>query len=110
MGSNFDPALMYKHFKESLREDAAEPDVSIKEYLEAYEQIIKFLELLGAVFRFVISDIKEKQQQMGEYMQAHPSEYATLLSMIKYEKDVKHCFDKKPVKVAYCTRHFLRLH
>ena len=56
-------------------------DVSIKEYCIAYKEIIKFLNKLGAVFYFVVSDISEKVVILENFLEENPLNYETIQSV-----------------------------
>lgn len=84
-------------------------DVALKEYCIAYKEVIKFLEKLGAVFYFVIIDIREKIVILENFLEDNPVNYETITKMVEYEKSEKHLVAKQE-KPNNGARTILRLH
>ncbi|KAK1129357.1 hypothetical protein K0M31_019091 [Melipona bicolor] len=100
----FDLRLVHDHFDRALLQD---DDIDLKAYLDAYNELYKFFQLMGSVFGFVSSDLKEKIQILNDLMNKDDQNYTTIKSMIQYEKENK-ILDK-----GDCTngaRTLLRLH
>ncbi|KAF3419997.1 hypothetical protein E2986_04772 [Frieseomelitta varia] len=100
----FDLRLVHDHFDRALLQD---DDIDLKAYLDAYNELYKFFQLMGNVFAFVSSDLKEKIQILNDLMNKDDQNYTTIKSMIQYEKESK-ILDK-----GDCTngaRTLLRLH
>ncbi|CAF0908379.1 unnamed protein product [Brachionus calyciflorus] len=85
----FDPEKLFYAFKQCLlKSDSSQDfdDISLKDYILAYEEINKFLSLLGNIFYFVISDVTEKIVILRKYLEKQPNNYATLHTFLKYEQ------------------------
>lgn len=90
--TQFDPEKLFNSFKQCLikTNDGLDfDDISINQYILAYEEINKFLGLLGNIFYFVISDVNEKINIFKKYLEKEPENYATLNTFLTYEKDNK---------------------
>ena len=88
--SQFDPEKLFNLFKQCLiksNNNSDFDDISLKEYILAYEEINKFLGLLGNIFYFVISDVNEKINILNKYLEKEPDHYATLNTFLKYEQE-----------------------
>lgn len=109
----FSGKLLVSAFHQSPRKsshlESKHDDISLKEYLLAYNQVIKFLEKLGTVFYFVITDIREKIQILENHIEEKPDHYETIQKMVEYEKREKHLV-KKQEKPNNGARTILRLH
>ncbi|OAD55338.1 Glycolipid transfer protein domain-containing protein 1 [Eufriesea mexicana] len=100
----FDLRLVHDHFDRALVQD---DDIDLKAYLDAYNELYKFFQLMGTVFGFVSSDLKQKIEVLIELMNKNEQCYITIKSMIEYEKE-SNILDK-----GDCTngsRTLLRLH
>ncbi|XP_033335795.2 ceramide-1-phosphate transfer protein [Megalopta genalis] len=82
--SFFDLRLVHDHFDRAMIED---DDIDLKAYLEAYHELYKFFQLMGSVFSFVSSDLKQKIEILTEFMSKDEQNYITVKSMILYEKE-----------------------
>lgn len=82
--SFFDLKLVHDHFDRALTED---DDVDLKAYLDAYNELYKFFQLMGSVFGFVSSDLKQKIEILVELQTKDDQNYTTVKSMILYEKE-----------------------
>ncbi|XP_076654983.1 ceramide-1-phosphate transfer protein [Halictus rubicundus] len=80
----FDLKLVHDHFDRSLIED---DDVDLRAYLDAYNELYKFFQLMGSVFGFVSSDLKQKIEMLVELLTKDDQNYTTVKSMILYEKE-----------------------
>ncbi|XP_045501832.1 ceramide-1-phosphate transfer protein [Colias croceus] len=79
--------LHYVHecFQKSLKED---DDVIIEAYIDGYNELVKFLNLIGTVFSFVSSDVKSKIKVMEKHRTGDDSiYYESFKKMMKYEKE-----------------------
>ena len=56
--AEFDMENLFKYFKECYGEDGS--TLSMDSYIQGYEEIVKFLHLLGTVFGWVASDVVAK--------------------------------------------------
>ncbi|XP_043260436.1 ceramide-1-phosphate transfer protein [Colletes gigas] len=80
----FDLRLVHDHFDRALLQD---DDIDLKAYLDAYNELYKFFQLMGTVFGFVSSDLKQKIEILIELMSKDDQNYTTVKSMILYEKE-----------------------
>ncbi|CAH2232400.1 ceramide-1-phosphate transfer protein [Pararge aegeria] len=72
-------------FQKSLKED---DDVIIDAYIEGYNELVKFLNLIGTVFSFVSSDVKSKIKVMEKLRAGEDTlYYESFKKMMKYEKE-----------------------
>ncbi|CAD1473025.1 unnamed protein product [Heterotrigona itama] len=100
----FDLRLVHDHFDRALLQD---DDIDLKAYLDAYNELYKFFQLMGSVFSFVSSDLKEKIQILNDLISKDDQNYTTIKSMIQYEKESK-ILDKGDYTNG--ARTLLRLH
>ncbi|KPJ10430.1 Glycolipid transfer protein domain-containing protein 1 [Papilio machaon] len=99
--------LHYVHqsFQRSLKE---EDDVVIEAYIDGYNELVKFLNLIGSVFSFVSSDVKSKIKVMEKHREGDDAiYYESFKKMMKYEKET--CLHEKNGFVSG-SRTMLRLH
>ncbi|XP_038211490.1 ceramide-1-phosphate transfer protein [Zerene cesonia] len=72
-------------FQKSLKEN---DDVIIEAYIDGYNELVKFLNLIGTVFSFVSSDVKSKIKVMEKHRTGEDSiYYESFKKMMKYEKE-----------------------
>ncbi|XP_015597755.1 ceramide-1-phosphate transfer protein isoform X2 [Cephus cinctus] len=102
--SYFDLRMVHDHFDRALLHDE---DVDIKAYLDAYNELYKFFQLMGSVFSFVSSDLKEKIDVLHELRARDEENYATIKKMINHEKENKILERPNSINGA---RTLLRLH
>ncbi|XP_017472488.1 PREDICTED: ceramide-1-phosphate transfer protein [Rhagoletis zephyria] len=102
----FDIEKVAKIFQDCLHDS---DDVLLDSYLEAYEEINKFFQLMGTVFGFVSSDVRSKIDILCEYRRNESTgeRFVTIKTMISYEKDEELLKDNS--YVSGC-RTLLRLH
>ncbi|XP_030387292.1 ceramide-1-phosphate transfer protein [Scaptodrosophila lebanonensis] len=103
----FDIEKVAELFGSSLLE---EDDVLMDNYLEAYEEIMKFFQLMGSVFSFVSSDVRSKLDILYQFRNEETQNYENFFSiktMIEYEKTANLFDDKSYVSAS---RTLLRLH
>lgn len=102
--TKFSPIRLYANFHRSiLNEDSS--DISLREYLKAYNEINKFLESLGSVFYFVVSDIKDKIGILNGYLTSNSNSYETILKTVDHEK-TNNIYRQR----INASRNILRLH
>ncbi|XP_043279569.1 ceramide-1-phosphate transfer protein [Venturia canescens] len=82
----FDLRTVHDHFDRALIQD---DDVNIKAYLEAYNELYKFFQLMGSIFSFVSSDLKQKIDVLNELVKKDEQSYETIKTMIQHEKENK---------------------
>ncbi|XP_063984899.1 ceramide-1-phosphate transfer protein [Diachasmimorpha longicaudata] len=100
----FDLRLVHDHFDRALIED---DDVNMRAYLDAYNELYKFFQLMGSVFSFVSADLKQKIDVLNELLNKEEEKYQTVKSMIEHEKENK-LLDKGDYSNG--ARTLLRLH
>lgn len=100
----FDLRTVHDHFDQALVEN---DDIDLKAYLEAYNELYKFFQLMGSVFSFVSSDLKQKIDILTDLKNKNSQNYTTIKSMIEYEKENKLLEKAEFVNGA---RTLLRLH
>jgi len=84
--SFFDLRTVHDHFDQALLEN---DDIDLKAYLEAYNELYKFFQLMGSVFSFVSSDLKQKIDVLIDLKNKDIQNYTTVKSMIEYERENK---------------------
>ncbi|XP_058067340.1 ceramide-1-phosphate transfer protein [Anopheles bellator] len=101
----FDLQRVHEKFTESL---TADDDVYVDQYLEAFKELYKFFQLMGTVFGFVSSDVKEKVEILEKLRAKENSDsFVTIRTMMEYERD-SNLLNKKDYVSG--SRTLLRLH
>ncbi|XP_006564956.1 ceramide-1-phosphate transfer protein isoform X3 [Apis mellifera] len=107
----FDLRLVHDHFDRALVQD---DDIDLKAYLDAYNELYniityihRFFQLMGSVFGFVSSDLKQKIEILIDLINKNDQNYGTIKTMIEYEKENK-ILDKGDYSNG--ARTLLRLH
>ncbi|XP_017865981.1 PREDICTED: ceramide-1-phosphate transfer protein [Drosophila arizonae] len=103
----FDIEKVSDLFEGSLIDD---DDVRMDDYLEAYEEIMKFFLLMGSVFTFVSSDVRNKLDILYDLRQQDNEEnkhFDSIKTMLLYEKGASLLHQKGYVSGS---RTLLRLH
>ncbi|XP_023341765.1 ceramide-1-phosphate transfer protein [Eurytemora carolleeae] len=82
--SEFKLSTLEMLFRSSLED----PDISLKDYVDGYEQVYKFLSLLGTLFGWVGADVQVKVDNIRKHMVGEKSQhYTTVRAMIEYENE-----------------------
>uniref|UniRef100_A0A2M3ZAF8 Glycolipid transfer protein domain-containing protein n=1 Tax=Anopheles braziliensis TaxID=58242 RepID=A0A2M3ZAF8_9DIPT len=103
--AKFDLQKVHEKFSESL---SGEDDVFVDQYLEAFKELYKFFQLMGTVFGFVSSDVKEKVEILEKLRAKENAEsFLTIRTMMEYERD-SNLLNKKDYVSG--SRTLLRLH
>ena len=86
----------------------SEGDLLIDDYIIAYEELCIFFNLLGSVFGFITSDVKEKIEILRNFRNGHSEKhkYETVDGMMRHEIEVH----KKTNQALLGSRTLLRLH
>ncbi|EDW31832.1 GL10756 [Drosophila persimilis] len=103
----FDIDKVAELFASSLLE---EDDVLLDAYLAAYEEIMRFFQLMGSIFGFVSSDVRSKIDILYELRKTDTEEqknFETFKAMLVYERDANLLTKKGYVSGS---RTLLRLH
>ncbi|KAH8336861.1 hypothetical protein KR059_006177 [Drosophila kikkawai] len=106
-GNCFDILNVSTLFESSL---IGEDDVQMDAYLAAYEEIMKFFQLMGSVFSFVSSDVRSKIDILYALRATDTQDvrhFETFKTMLEYEKE-----EQLLAKKGYVSgsRTLLRLH
>ncbi|XP_037948756.1 ceramide-1-phosphate transfer protein [Teleopsis dalmanni] len=106
MSERFDIEKVGQTFQDSLH---GEDDIHLGEYLQAYEEINKFFQLMGSVFGFVSSDVRSKIDILEEFRSndGTTTNFKTIKTMIEYEINTDLLKDKNYISGS---RTLLRLH
>ncbi|CAH0401456.1 unnamed protein product [Chilo suppressalis] len=103
--NTLDLHYVHQSFQRSLKED---DDVVIEAYIDGYNELVKFLNLIGSVFSFVSSDVKSKIKVMEKHREGDDAiNYESFKKMMKYEKETS-LHDKSGFVSG--SRTMLRLH
>jgi len=105
--ADFSLERLLKSFEDCID---AEGKIILTHYIVGYEELYKFLNLLGTVFGWVSTDVDAKLNVIRDHRQSESSEnYQDVRSMLKYEVDNKLIKHKaKDSKTG--SRNLLRLH
>lgn len=105
----FDLQKVHGSFERCLAGNDNEDDVFLDPYLEAFKELYKFFSLMGTVFGFVSSDVKEKVEILEKLRKHadHGERFETVRSMMDYERDGNLLAKKDYVSGS---RTLLRLH
>ena len=82
---DFDMENLFKYFSECYGEDGSA--LRMDSYIKGYEEIVKFLNLLGTVFGWVASDVVAKISVLKGHMgnQETGSHFVSIQTMTEYE-------------------------
>lgn len=73
------------HFEKAMRGD---DDVDMDEYLEGYTELNKFFALMGKVFGFVSSDVREKVHILEAFRKGDQKDnFLTIKTMMEHERE-----------------------
>lgn len=105
--SDFKLVDLHRHFADCLREDG---NLDMDKYILGYDEIYKFLNLLGTVFGWVASDVLAKIDVLKQHRQsAKGDKYESIESMIKHEI-AEGIIQPKARDSTTGARNLLRLH
>ncbi|KAJ8944104.1 hypothetical protein NQ314_009547 [Rhamnusium bicolor] len=81
----FDIKIVHDKFQAAVHED---DDVQLLLYLESFEELNKFVTLMGTMFGFVSKDLKAKIDILNEFVRDDnmSENFITVKTMIEYEK------------------------
>lgn len=95
------------HFESCLGEDGS---ISIDKYLLGYDELYKFLNLLGTVFGWVATDVYNKMETVRNHRKSELStKYETIQTMLAHEIETN-MIKPKARDSTTGTRNLLRLH
>ncbi|NP_001380241.1 Glycolipid transfer protein domain-containing protein [Caenorhabditis elegans] len=64
-------------------------DVELLTFVEVYEELCKFIGMLGKIFEFVEKDVREKIDLLKELHTANPEGYKTVVALVHSEKPME---------------------
>ncbi|XP_063220407.1 ceramide-1-phosphate transfer protein [Bacillus rossius redtenbacheri] len=83
--TNFNLTHVHEAFLNALVEN---DDVAMDSYLIAYKELFKFFQLMGSVFSFVASDVKEKIGILEDFRKKDKNDnFHTFKKMVDFEKE-----------------------
>jgi len=95
------------HFESCIGEDGS---VYIDKYLLGYDELYKFLNLLGTVFGWVATDVWNKMETVRNHRKGeNAAKYETIQSMLAFEIE-SNMIKPKAKDSSTGTRNLLRLH
>ena len=108
---DFSLDTLQRCFKECLSKHA-DNQVDIDLYLRGYEEIYKFLCLLGTVFGWVASDVMDKIDKIRRFRENPDlaAKYVSVGSMIEYELNEVKTVKVKKADDGTGTRYLIRIH
>ncbi len=106
---DFSLDTMQRCFRDAVK-DA--DNINVDLYLEGYEEIYKFLCLLGTVFGWVAEDVHEKVNAIKKYRNKPDvgEKFATVQSMIEYELTEAKTMKPTSKEDHTATRNHIRIH
>ncbi|PIO56196.1 glycolipid transfer protein, partial [Teladorsagia circumcincta] len=75
--------VVIKNFEASS--EYHEEDVDLAYFIGAYEELNKFIGLLGRIFHFVQADVREKTNKLLDLREKDPNSYRSVKSMVTFE-------------------------
>ncbi|XP_040271206.1 ceramide-1-phosphate transfer protein-like [Bufo bufo] len=109
-GKKFEIGKMIESFHACLTNDQ---EVLLEHYLEAWRELIKFMDSMGTVFTFISHETITKINILQNYLNGENGRsYRTIRSMIKYEMEnnIVNFKELPPDKVPSGCRTLLRMH
>jgi len=105
--SEFSLDNLKSHFETCLAEDGS---ISVDKYLLGYDELYKFLNLLGTVFGWVATDVYNKMETVRGHRKGENSvKYETVQIMLEHEIETN-MIKPKAKDSTTGTRNLLRLH
>ena len=106
--TGFSIDMLAKHFQDCL--DPATGTLDMDAYIRGYEEIYKFLNLLGTVFGWVATDVHAKLEVLRSHRAgANRDKYVSVQSMVEYEVG-SNLIKPKAKDSSTGSRNLLRLH
>ena len=105
--ADFDLEKLLKNFEDCID---SEGRIVLENYIKGYEELYKFLNLLGTVFGWVSTDVDAKLNVIRAHRKSESSDhYQDVRSMLKYEVEAK-LIKPKAKDSGTGARNLLRLH
>lgn len=102
----FQLSVVHDAFKKTLQEDG---NLVIDEYLRGYDELCIFFDMLGTVFGFITSDVREKIGILQEHRKSKVGDkYVLVQSMFEFE--IANDLTQKKTRPLSGSRTLLRLH
>uniref|UniRef100_A0A8R1DGU0 GLTP domain-containing protein n=1 Tax=Caenorhabditis japonica TaxID=281687 RepID=A0A8R1DGU0_CAEJA len=79
-------AIQMKKLSEANDDEPVIEDVELPVFVDVYEELCKFIGMLGKIFEFVEKDVREKIDLLRELHTANPDGYQSVLKMVAVEK------------------------
>ena len=106
MAKEFRLPVLIDAFKKALPEDGT---ILIDEYARGYDELCSFFDILGSMFGFITSDIREKIDILRHHRSGNSgAKYETVQSMMEYE--IENDLTAAKTKPLSGSRTLLRLH
>ncbi|KRT81030.1 hypothetical protein AMK59_6045, partial [Oryctes borbonicus] len=83
----FDLVIVHESFSKALHDE--EDDVKLEDYLNSYQELNKFFNLMGAVFGFVSKDLQSKIDILSDLHKQNGNNFGTAKKMIEHEKNCR---------------------
>ncbi|CAI4224173.1 unnamed protein product [Auanema sp. JU1783] len=96
--SSFSLHVVFNNLDKALVE---ERDVKLVEFIKAYEELNKFIGIMGKIFQFVKLDVNAKIGTLTKLIDSNTENYETVNAMLYYEHKLK----KKPGSTAFLGLH-----
>lgn len=102
----FELAIVLDAFKKTLQEDGS---LVMDEYIRGYGELCIFFDMLGTVFGFITSDVREKMGILQDYRKSkHGEKYVFIQAMLDFE--IENDLTRKTTHPQSGSRTLLRLH
>uniref|UniRef100_A0A0K0DA31 GLTP domain-containing protein n=1 Tax=Angiostrongylus cantonensis TaxID=6313 RepID=A0A0K0DA31_ANGCA len=95
-----------KNFEAASSEDHNE-DVNLVYFIGAYEELTKFIGLLGKIFHFVQIDVREKTNKLQYLWETNPDSYRSVKSMVVFENEKRHYPGSKALLALHRALEFI---
>lgn len=102
----FELAIVLDAFKKTRQEDGS---LVMDEYIRGYDELCRFFDMLGTVFGFITSDVREKMGILQSYRRSeHGEKYVLIQAMLDFE--IENDLTRKKTHPLSGSRTLLRLH
>lgn len=102
----FELAIVLDAFKKTLQEDGS---LVMDEYIRGYGELCIFFDMLGTVFGFITSGVREKMGILQDYRKSkHGEKYVFIQAMLDFE--IENDLTRKTTHPLSGSRTLLRLH
>ncbi|CAI2294893.1 unnamed protein product [Caenorhabditis sp. 36 PRJEB53466] len=85
-------------------ENPTPEDVELLTFVSVYEELCKFIGMLGKIFEFVEKDVRDKIDLLKELHSADPEGYKTVLTMVEAEKSIQKGKESGAVAILHLNR------